>query len=155
MQSDREAILSAYDSVRADQLALCDALEAVADSLPSRIDRQTCLQLARAIKPLMARAHEIEEQQVFPEIRRQAYLQVSGDTVLTAFMQDHAADLYYTDEVSEALMALGSGNASPSLEATGYLLRGFFDGLRRHIVHEGQLVALLRAESGPSSRTCV
>ncbi len=144
MESDREAILSAYNSVRADQLALCDALESVADSLPSSIDRQTCLQLARAIKPLMARAHDIEEKQLFPEIRRQSQFHVSSDTVLEAFLQDHASDLYYSDEVSEALMALGRGQPSPSLEATGYLLRGFFDGLRRHIAYEGRLVALLR-----------
>ena len=35
------------------QLALCNELEAVADSLPRDVDQQRCLTLARAICPTM------------------------------------------------------------------------------------------------------
>ena len=43
------------------QRKLCDDLEAVADSLPARLDRQFCLHLARQIGQFLKACHAAED----------------------------------------------------------------------------------------------
>lgn len=142
-----EELLKAYQEVRTDLLSLCDELESIADSLPSRVDRQVCLQLARAIQPLMNRAHDLEENQLFPQLARHTHLTLRAEDALATLSHDHDTDAYLSEELSEALLELGRGDSDREPEAVGYLLRGFFEGLRRHIAIEGQIVAMLRSPS--------
>jgi hypothetical protein len=45
--------------------------------------------------------------------------------------------------VSDALRALMRGEARPSADALGYLLRAFFDSMRRHVATESEWLRLL------------
>jgi len=53
----------------------------------------------------------------------------------------------FAEEIQIELMQMTTGQPVLTPEATGYMLRGFFEGLRRHVRHERELVAAL----GPTS----
>ena len=48
------------------QLALCTALEEIADSLPANVNRQKCIYAAKSLIPLVNGVHRYEEDAVFP-----------------------------------------------------------------------------------------
>ncbi len=118
------------------QRKLCDDLEAVADSLPARLDRQFCLHLARQIGPLLQAAHAAEERFLFPTIGGEAQ---AGELV-ERLRLEHIEDECFGEEVQHELLQLGQGHPVLAPEATGYMLRGFFEGLRRHMRHELELL---------------
>ena len=135
------------------QLALCNELEAVADSLPRDIDQQRCLTLARAICPTIARAHVLEENILFPALHRR-WSSVPGLTETVERLRfEHYEDMCFAEEVHDALMSIGRGEPAPSADAIGYMLRGFFEAVRRHIAFESELlVPLLQISSDAVSR---
>ena len=122
------------------QLKLCDDLEAVADSLPAGTDRQFCLHVARQIGPVLRDAHAIEEQLLFPGILGRGE---GGADVVERLRLEHIEDECFGEEVQYELLQLGQGRAVLAPEATGYMLRGFFEGMRRHMRHELELLAEL------------
>jgi hemerythrin-like domain-containing protein len=122
------------------QLNLCDLLEAIADSLPDRIDRQQCLSVARMIGPLTKQAHAAEEQFLFPEL---ASHHGDAEAVIEKLRLEHIEDECFAEEVQFELLQIGRGQPLMQPEATGYMLRGFFEGVRRHIRHEKELLSLV------------
>ena len=126
-------LMQAFDRQR----KLCDDLEAVADSLPSRMDRQFCLHLARQIGPLLQAAHAAEERFLFPSIGAAGE---QGAELVERLRLEHIEDECFGEEVQHELLQLGQGRPVLGLEATGYMLRGFFEGLRRHMRHELELL---------------
>lgn len=121
------------------QLALCDSLEAIADSLPDRLDKQECLHMSRLIGPLLKQAHTAEEQVLFPEVAA-----ALGDPgVIESLRLEHIEDECFAEEVQYELLLIGQGRPVLAPEATGYMLRGFFEGIRRHIRHEQDLLSRL------------
>ena len=114
------------------QLNLCDLLEEIADSLPDRLDRQQCLTVARMIGPLIKQAHVAEEQFLFPDVISR---HGDGDNVVEKLRLEHIEDECFAEELTDALLKLGSGDRV-NMEAVGYMLRGFFEGIRRHIAFE-------------------
>lgn len=122
-----------------EQLALCDSLEAIADSLPDEVDPTACLQAARAIGPLLLRAHAIEQETIFPAL---AAMRIGGLDLLPTIERlklEHYQDECFAEELSDVLMSYGRGLPQQTANATGYMLRGFFDGLRRHVAFEREL----------------
>lgn len=126
------------------QLALCDKLEAIADSLPEKILRQSCLFTAQQIYPIVKAAHEFEEIRIFPILE-----QHTGDTRLTVdrLHGEHWSDEEYSHELSESLREFVAGRDTNS-EKLGYMLRGFFEGLRRHIAFEREFIAPILVRVG-------
>ena len=59
-------LISQFVKGKADQLALCDMLEEIADSLPDRIDRAKCLRAADDLEPLIHSVHKFEEEVAGP-----------------------------------------------------------------------------------------
>ncbi len=122
-----------------EKLQLCEKLEEIADTLPAHIDRLKCLWVANALVPLLRSAHSYEEAVVFP-----AYESVSGQaekSVSTERLRiEHAEDECFADEVTEILLAIGHGEAVENPEAFGFMLRGLFETLRRHIAFESEHV---------------
>lgn len=115
---------------------LCDHLEAVADQLPDRVDRQYCLHLARMIYPVVKSAHEFEENVVFPALQVRSSIEPSLQSSLERLQFEHWEDESYAIELSESLFAIASGRLNPTSEYFGYMLRGFFESMRRHIAFE-------------------
>nr|WP_256478390.1 hemerythrin domain-containing protein [Notoacmeibacter sp. MSK16QG-6] len=123
---------------------LCDNLELVADELAGEANRQACLHIARALPAAIADAHRFEETHVFP-----LWKTVSPDQeqTMARLWLEHVADKSYADELAEALRDHVAGRGRLDTEALGYMLRGFFEGLRRHIAFErDHVVPILRQE---------
>lgn len=116
-----------------EQLALCDELEDIADSLPANINRQKCIYASKALGPLIRGVHHYEETVLFPLIAREFGNEFS--TTIDRLKFEHCEDECFAEELTEALLRLGS-NSAVNMEATGYMLRGFFEAIRRHIAFE-------------------
>ena len=76
------------------KLALCDSLEALADALPSRLDRLTCLRIANELVPMLRDSHRYEEETVFS-----AFVQGSADAVAGAAVGQPPHDRAYRGRV--------------------------------------------------------
>jgi hypothetical protein len=120
------------------QLKLCDDLEAVADSLPLRTDRQFCLHLGRQICRVLSDAHAAEELFLFPVLAERGGQ--AGDEIIARLRLEHTEDECFGEEVQHELLQLGQGLPVMPPEAIGYMLRGFFAGIRRHLRHEMELL---------------
>ncbi|RLQ87153.1 hemerythrin domain-containing protein [Notoacmeibacter ruber] len=121
---------------------LCDNLEAVADELAGEPDRQVCLHIARALPAAIAEAHRFEERHVFPLWRQ---ISQESDATLSRLWLEHVADESYADELAEALRDHIAGRGRLDAEALGYMLRGFFEGMRRHLAFDREhVVPMLR-----------
>lgn len=119
-----------------EQLALCSELEDIADSLPANVNRQKCIYAAKALGPLLRGIHHYEETVLFP------WLDVRGDAedlrpTLDRLRFEHFEDESFAEELTDVLLKLGAGDPV-NMEAVGYMLRGFFEGMRRHIAFENE-----------------
>jgi hemerythrin-like domain-containing protein len=142
-ETEVSVIVARIRQAHAEQLSLCDELEEIADSLPAGVNRQKCIYAAKALSPLIRGVHQYEETVLFPQLERpnasalacsDAAIGSLADT-LARLKYEHFEDEWYAEELTEALLRLGSG-APVNDEAVGYMLRGFFEGLRRHIAFE-------------------
>jgi len=118
-----------------EQLALCSELEEIADSLPSNINRQKCIYAAKALGPLIKGAHHYEETVLFPQLRSSESAPEHLAETLERLKFEHFEDECFAEELTDALLKLGSGD-KVNMEAVGYMLRGFFESIRRHIAFE-------------------
>ncbi|MDD9909128.1 MAG: hemerythrin domain-containing protein [Ahrensia sp.] len=116
---------------------MCLRLEAVADALPASIDRQECLLLARDIYPTVKAAHEFEESVLFPHLQRNADARALEDG-LERLRFEHWEDEAYAEELSDTLSRIGRGGPVRDAEKISWMLRGFFDGVRRHMAFEAE-----------------
>lgn len=116
-----------------EQLALCDALERMADALPAGLDKLHCLRLARTIPAVVDRAHKLEELLLFPLLQARATASPALTPVIDRLRYEHLEDDAYAEELYDALSARGWGRPKPSAETLGYMLRTFFVAMRRHI----------------------
>ncbi|WP_158259899.1 hemerythrin domain-containing protein [Phyllobacterium phragmitis] len=143
------AMAGSLNAVWYEQLALCDMLEALADGLPDRADRGMCLEAAEAISGLLARAHRLEESVLFANIARY-YGRCPGlSQIISRLRHDHIADQAYAEELHDALTAHGRGLAKPSAETLGYMLRAFFENIRRHIRFDMEVLLPLLTSGEP------
>src|SRR5690606_21421397 len=145
------AILSDCARVWQEQRLLCDTLEEIADSLPDRIDRQACMHAARVLPALVSRAHRVEEDGLFAALERLGPAPLDVGPTLSRLRLEHQGDQCFAEELSEVLMSFGRSAPIHDAEALGYMLRGFFETLRRHIATEEELSVLLvrRERTGP------
>jgi hypothetical protein len=122
-----------------EKLQLCDALEKIADALP-RVDRLKCLGTANAIVPLLRDIHQYEETIIFPAYEAAISRGEASLASTRRLRAEHVEDECFAAEVTEILLAIGHGKAIDNAEAVGFMLRGFFESLRRHIAFEREHV---------------
>ncbi|WP_246688630.1 MULTISPECIES: hemerythrin domain-containing protein [unclassified Mesorhizobium] len=129
-----EPLRSPADMRRAhvQKLALCHMLEGIADDLPSRVDRLQCLAVAADLLPMLRECHRFEEEAVFPGFARRT----GEEDTVARLKLEHLEDESAAADLSEALLAYGHGRPIENPEAFGYMLRAFFEALRRHIAFE-------------------
>ena len=129
------------------KLQLCEAMEAIADALPSAIDRLQCLQIASQLVPLLRESHRYEEEDVFP-----AFEKAGGRDFFTRAASvrrlkvEHVEDECAAQDLTEVLLEIGHGGAVENPEAIGFMLRGLFETMRRHIAFEREHVLPIVAE---------
>ncbi len=117
------------------QEAVCTALEEIADTLPDDIDPQRCLHLAMSLVPLIHAAHRFEEEVLFSALKGSGKQDEQLENIFDRLHGEHYEDESFAEEVAECLREIASG-AKLNFEKAGYMMRGFFEGLRRHIAFE-------------------
>lgn len=117
------------------QEAVCDALEEIADTLPDDIDPQRCLHLAMSLVPVIHAAHRFEEDVMFDVLKATDHEGAQLDNIFERLHGEHFEDESFAEEVTECLREIASG-AKLNFEKAGYMMRGFFEGLRRHVAFE-------------------
>ncbi len=117
------------------QDALCNAIEEVADTLPDDIDPQRCLRLAMSVIPLVHAAHRFEEDILFETLRETNGQDAQLDQIFERLHGEHFEDESFAEEVAECLREIAGGTQA-NFEKAGYMMRGFFEGLRRHVAFE-------------------
>jgi hemerythrin-like domain-containing protein len=117
-------------------LALCDDLEAIADSLPRHVVAQNCIYAGKSLGRLIRDVHAYEERWLFPALQARFASSADMTAAIERLKFEHVADECYADDLAERLIDLGNGATSINMEALAYMLRGFFDALRRHIAYE-------------------
>jgi len=131
------------------QLGLCALLEDIADSLPHNVSRNNCMLAAQNIQPIVQAAHTFEEQYLFPRLLKDGHTQEELEPVLARLHAEHCEDESYGDEIVDALEELTSDQLA-NIDKLSYMLRGFFEGLRRHIAFEQEhLLPLLAKDPAP------
>jgi len=130
-----EALCLHMSLVHAEKTDLCDHLESIADSLPHRVDRLECLRLAGRLAPLMRQAHRFEEELLFPAYQAAEIRSGSVETV-RRLKAEHLSDECAAEEITEELLRIGHGGPISNPEALGFMLRAFFDTVRRHMAFE-------------------
>ncbi|MAW88411.1 MAG: hypothetical protein CMJ42_17980 [Phyllobacteriaceae bacterium] len=135
--------IEAFARAHEDKLSLCQTLEEIADSLPDEVDKQKCKLAAREIWPLLRSVHSFEEKIIFPVLAdRLAHLSGIEETI-ARLKSEHAEDECYAEELTDTLLLLGAGDRGVNFDAVGYMLRGFFESVRRHVAFEREIVLRL------------
>ena len=125
--------------------SLCDALEKIANNLPRSTDKQACLSLTRSIFPIIHEAHEFEEKKLFPYLLDANQQNKPLIKSLGRLQFEHYEDETFAQEISEALHEYVTGEDKLFAEKLAYMLRGFFEGVRRHLAFEKEhLIPLLQ-----------
>ncbi|MEN9896062.1 MAG: hypothetical protein RIR97_1914 [Pseudomonadota bacterium] len=119
-----------------EQLALCRQLEEIADSLPDNISNQKCLFAAKVLHPLIKSVHDFEEKKFFPWVAEAAGAKRDLSSTLERLRFEHCEDECFAEELTDVLHRIGTGDKTVNYETAGYMLRGFFEGMRRHIAFE-------------------
>ena len=145
-------LIELFEQSQSAQLELCDQLEKIADSLPKAVDRQTCIHIAQALGTVIRRAQETEESTFFPVLERADGVVINAPSIVERLRMDHIGDSFMVEEIVEVLMSYGAGVPIHGPEAAGYMLRGFFTGLRRHIAMERELIAPFLGRQTKSGR---
>lgn len=130
--SDVHAILSRVQSFHEKQTALCDRLEMLANSLPENFNPQEALVIARQIMPLISEAHRFEENVLFHLIDQDSTSAQSLERLKFEHWEDEASG----EDLTDALLSYARSPKPVMTDKLAYMLRGFFDNLRRHIAFE-------------------
>ena len=141
--SDPHATLDRWRRAHDEQLRLCNELEDIADSLPGMVNRQKCIYAAKALGPLIRGVHHFEDNVLFPSFEARMLASPDFAKTLARLKFEHFEDECFADELAERLLMLGTGRGDVNMEATGYMLRGFFESVRRHIAFEHDYFATL------------
>lgn len=122
------------------QLELCDALEFIADGLPNRIPTKLVREVTAVLAHGMTAHFRIEEQILFPLLRERAREDTSLMGALSQLETEHGRDADLCGELAEELRSLAAREEPRNVEMLAYMLRGYFEGQRRHIEWENTIV---------------
>lgn len=126
--------------VYAEKIRLCDELESIADSLPYHVDKLDCIRIGSRLLPLLRESHRYEEEILFPVFERQGEVHHRRRSTVLRLKSEHLYDESAAEEICERLMWIGRGGEIDNPEALGFMLRAFFDTMRRHIAFEREFV---------------
>ena len=130
-------------------LLLCDKLEQIADGLPHAVERALCIAISERIVPMLKASHAYEEEVVFPAFAAAAAQPAVGDASVRRLKAEHVEDECAAQDLADILFAIGHGAAVDNPEALGFMLRAFFEAMRRHIAFEREHVMPVLARGIP------
>lgn len=120
----------------AGHLALCNSMELIADSLPDKVDLAICGTVINGLAERVDKHHRFEERVLFPLLRRRAAFENRLLRSLDRLGEEHHIDEGHAEEVIDLLDAFRRGSINVSPDTAGYMLRGLFESMRRHIAFE-------------------
>ena len=119
---------------------LCDLLEASADALADGVSPDCGKTAVDYLQSRFPRHIALENEIVFPMLKAARVADLSLGRAIKQALQEHAADEDTAAELAEALTAFMDRGKVGDANALGYMLRGFFEQRRRHIVWEEALL---------------
>ena len=122
------------------QLELCEALEFIADGLPDAVDRRLVREVIAILGHGLEAHFRAEEQLLFPLLRRRGGSDPSLIAALDQLEKEHVRDEDISAELLEELDFVATQGRARNPDMLGYMLRGFFEGQRRHIAWENSVV---------------
>ncbi len=122
------------------KLGLCDVLESIADALPRTADASLATVAVRILRNALPEHVALEENHLFPMLRRRNAGDQSCQKVLLQLEHEHDADEAFAYEIADELDQIAGAQAPKNAEMLGYMLRGFFVSMRRHISWENATV---------------
>ncbi|MEO0329643.1 MAG: hemerythrin domain-containing protein [Pseudomonadota bacterium] len=142
--NDQTEVVQGLFKHHAKQLSLCQRLERIADSLPNNVDKQECLSVSWQIYPAVCEAHHFEENALFPLLSTEEEKMPNVSKSLERLKFEHWEDESSAEDISVSLRQLVFEPSQTDCEKTAYMLRGFFEGMRRHLAFEKEhLISLL------------
>jgi hypothetical protein len=145
-KTEPDGIGAAFALHLARQESLCGELEGMADSLPHKLDTQLALELGRQLHPVLRRAHRFEEEVAHP-ILLACHPRLAA--TLGRLRDEHVEDEDRAHELRDAIIKLVRDRSRREAETVGYMLRGFFSGLRRHLAFEREQLLPLLSDEDP------
>ena len=119
---------------------LCNLLEEIADSLPADVDLKKARVAVEALKNELPLHHRVEEEALFPTLIKYASDEDNVNEIVDRLNEEHVVDESFAEELIEILEDLAQGNPIEDANMFGYMLRGFFENYRRHIMWENNVV---------------
>lgn len=126
-----------FDACIVRQLNLCVKLEVLADSLPARVDTLAAMRLVQKLESTLKRCHELEEAAIFPILRTP---HSDFGAIVERLRVEHLEDESQAADLREAVSAYVARQGGPEPEGIGYMLRGLFTPLRRHLAFDREFV---------------
>jgi hypothetical protein len=126
---------------------ICGLAETIADSLPEP-SSLLCLRAAAMIRNDLPVYHADAGQCLLPQLRIRHADAGWITLMLRQIEADHNQLEIYTDEAADLLERIGTGHATlQERNVAGYALRCFFEGLRRHVSWEQNVILPLASDS--------
>ncbi len=122
-----------FDACLEQQFHLCQQLEALADSLPSKLDTRAAMMLTDQLRTVLRRCHRTEETIIFPALQM---ADPQTKTILERLRQEHLEDEDHASDVCDAVRAFVDDINRKKAEELGYMLRCLFVSLRRHLAFD-------------------
>jgi hemerythrin-like domain-containing protein len=119
-------------------LYLCNQLETFADSLPAGFDQARAICLLQRTEAALRRHISLQEGVIFPTLIKGERARKLG-LILGQLEYEHSSDSALILETIETVMTQGF-YARVQAERFGCLLRHFFEGHRRHLAWETQVL---------------
>ncbi len=127
------------------QLQVCDILEHLADGLPDNAEAHLASVAQRAISSAWPKHVQFEEEVLFPLLGNHVGREPQIRLTIEQLSREHASDLGSDEELIDVLRELSIGRRPGNPEMVGYMLRGYFGTLRRHVQWENAfLIPLAR-----------
>ncbi|MBU1305346.1 MAG: hemerythrin domain-containing protein [Alphaproteobacteria bacterium] len=120
----------------------------IADDLP-RADSIKCATTADSLQSAISATQLLEEEILFPLLVAQEREEL--EQTILRLKSEHLTDKFNAEEVGYVLRGLAVYQSDLSADAVGYLLRAFFEGVRRHIRSEQELIRLFSKVSSQSA----
>ncbi len=143
---DSFGVARRFDACIDRQIEVCLALEALADSLPARVDTYAATMLMDRLSTTLRRCHRLEETMVFPILRLSSH---DVGPILERLRTEHVEDADHAADLRDALKTFVTCRRTAAADEIGYMLRGLFTALRRHAAFDrDHVLPLYRRSAG-------
>lgn len=129
------------------KVELCHVLEALADGLPHEANKSQAEIAVTVLRNVLPDHIALEEQHLFPLLMRRNEGDPRCNQLLEQLKHEHDSDEAFGYEIAEELEWLIGDGTARNAEMLGYMLRGFFVAIRRHVKWENATVLPLARQT--------